>query len=140
MQQNESTKPLRQLMFSKVMNASVKHAVKTRLDVMLEEEERAFTSWKERCERLLLKTRAQQIERNYMKRLNALKIVCWMLSPNGDRGDLPPIVMKRQRAPLPKKEPKALLDAPPPPQPPVISQEDLSILLNLAALLKPKNV
>jgi hypothetical protein len=135
-QRDEVTKPLRQLMFSKVMNKGVKRAVKLRLDVMLEEEERAFASWLDRCKRLLQKTRQQQIERNYLKRISALRIVCWMLSEMGDRGDLPAMVIKRPKELKPKKEPKLLPASDQ--QPPVISQDALNMLESLASLLKPK--
>ena|SRR5450432_3971374 len=139
MQQDQATKPLRQLLFSKAMNKSVKHAVKTRLEVILAEEERSLVSWHERCKRLLGVTRQQQIERNYLKRISALRIVTWMLSDFGDRGDLPPMVIKRQKDMKPKKEPK-LLNAPIKSEPPVISQDALNMLESLASLLKPKTI
>jgi hypothetical protein len=135
--QEDPTKPLRQLMFSKVMNKGVKKAVKIRLELMLAEEERAFVSWEERCRRLINVTLQQQIERNYLKRISALRIVCWMLSDMGDRGDLPPLVIARMKDFKPKMEPKLLPASQS--QPPVISQDALNMLESLATLLKPKN-
>lgn len=138
-QLNEATKSVRTLMFCKTLNKGVKKAVRIRLEVMLEEEERVLISWHERCKRLLNKTRAKQIETNYHKRIAALRIVIWMLSEMGDRGDLPPLVIKKPKDLKPKKEPK-LLDAPPKAEPPVISQGALDMLETLASLLKPKTV
>jgi len=105
---------------------------------MLEEEERSLTSWEERCRRLINATRQQQIERNFLKRISALRIVIWMLSDIGQRaGDLPALYIKRKRELKPKKEPKLLPASPV--QPPVISQGALDMLESLATLLKPKN-
>ena len=133
----DPTKPLKQLMFSKTMNASVKQACKIRLEVMLTEEERMLSVWHERHKKYLNQTRREQVERNLHKRISALRIVCWMLSSMGDRGDLPPMVIKKPKDLKPKKEPK-LLDAPPPQDAPVISQENLNVLLNLAKILNQK--
>src|ERR1700685_1612183 len=96
-QQEESTKPLRSLLFSKVMNQGVKRAVKIRLEVMLEHEQSSLVAWEERCRKLINQTRQLQLERNYLKRISALKIVIWMLSEMGDRGDLPPLVIARKK-------------------------------------------
>src|SRR5450755_2029918 len=131
-QQNEGTKPFydSKFMFSKVMNRSIKHAVKRRLEVLLKDEEFSLNSWEERCRRLLNKTRQEQVERNYLKRISAFRVVIWMLGDIGDRtGDLPPLVIKRKKDMKPKKESKLL--PPSQSQLPVISQDALNMLESL---------
>jgi len=125
-------------MFSKVMNKSIKHACRIRLEVLLADEERSFARWQDVTRRLMNATRQQQVERNYYKRINALKVVCWMLSDFGERtGDLPSLVTKRKKDLAPKKEPK-LLAGSTTEQMPVLSQDSLNMLVNLAKMLNPK--
>jgi hypothetical protein len=142
-QQSEGTKPFYDstFMFSKVMNQSIKRACRKRLEVLLGEEEKSFEKWKEisaleRHKAVFTVTRKKQLERNFYKRINALKIVCWMLSDLGSRtGDLPEMVTVRNHRPV--KETKRL-DAPPQ-EVPMLSQDNLNMLVNLAKLLNTKN-
>ena len=128
-------------MFSRVMNKSIKHACRSRLQVLLQDEETSLVTWHERHKKLINATRQKSVERNYHKRINALKVVIWMLSDYGQRDpDLPTLITKKPKE-LKIKEPKQKLLPPNKVEEnamPTISQEDLAMLLNLAKVLSPK--
>lgn len=67
------------------INNAVKKAIAVRLRHILEEEERGYLFWEERVKSQLKPTRAGQVERKIKQRIQALRIVIWMLTPLQDR-------------------------------------------------------
>lgn len=89
---------LKELAVGKRVNESVKRGVRVRLELLLEETLAQFNAWNERVRHRLNKTRQQQIERDYQKRIQALRIVIYMLTPTYERmTDEPSFIVKKEK-------------------------------------------
>jgi hypothetical protein len=89
---------LQKLMLTRQMTEGTKRAVRERLMIFLEAEEKAFIRWIEVTRQKLNATRAAQVERRFNKEIQALKIVIHKLTPFGDRvDDEPSIIVKKQK-------------------------------------------
>jgi hypothetical protein len=92
---------LQKLMLSRQMTEGTKRAVRERLMLFLEAEEKAFARWNDVIRHKMNLTRQAAIERRFHKEIQALKIVIHKLTPFGDRvDDEPSIIVKK-----PKKNP-----------------------------------
>lgn len=69
------------------INKGVKRAIMIRLNFILEEEIKSFESWKTRIRPKQKATLASTIDRRYRQRIQALRIVIWMLTPTMERND-----------------------------------------------------
>jgi hypothetical protein len=113
------------------------------LKVILATEEKSFEFWNDQTKHRMNFTRQAQIERRFNKRIQALKIVIYMLTPYTDRvEDEPAIVVKKVK---PKKVIKGYLppsstvpDRSPEQMPAMLSSDQISLLAGLADLLKVK--
>ena len=87
----------KKLIMSKIINNGTKRAIRDRLQIILEEEEKNFKDWKESNRPMQVNaTRRKQVERNYNKRIQSLKIVIYYLTPYLDRDfDEPMFVVKK---------------------------------------------
>lgn len=91
---------------SKRMNETVKRAIRVRLEHLLEEEEKQFQYYREHVAHKLNDTRQKQIEREYNKRVSALKIVIYMLTPYFERtSDQPTFVIRKSHNKNLRKKP-----------------------------------
>lgn len=91
---------LYKLTMSKIINESVKRAVRERLKLFLAEEERRFNFFEDNIKHKVNLTRAKQVRRESSKRMQALKIVIHLLTPYYERGDdVPAIVIKKKLPP-----------------------------------------
>jgi len=123
------------LIFERNMTEGVKRAVRERLAVFLNAKETSFSSWGDKVRHRLNKTRQEAVERRFHKEIQSLKIVIHMLTPFADRlEDEPCIVVKKPKT---KKQIKGLLP-PSTTEFPTLSADQISMLSNLADLLKPK--
>lgn len=94
----EALKVLRNLMFSKSMSENVKRAIRVRLEFLLENEEKSYAHWHEVIKDKLNKTRQKQITREYQKKIQAVKIVIYWLTPYLERTtDIPTFVVKKDK-------------------------------------------
>jgi len=83
---------------SRIINNGVKRAIRDRLIIILAEEERQQKFWEENIAHRLNPTRKKQVEREANKRIQALKIVIYMLTPFYERTtDVPSIVIKKEK-------------------------------------------
>lgn len=132
------------LVFNKNMTEGIKRAVRERLQIFLDEKEKSFSSWNDNSRHRLNKTRQETVERRFHKEIQALKIVIHMLTAFSDRiEDEPSIFVKKPKAP---KQIKGYLPASSTvvndltgPKMPTLSQDQISLLANLADLLKVKS-
>lgn len=87
----------KKLIMSKIINNGTKRAIRERLEIILQEEEKNFKDWKESNRpNQINATRRKQVERNYNKRIQSLKIVIYYLTPYFDRDhDEPMFVVKK---------------------------------------------
>lgn len=67
------------------INKRVKRAIAVRLSHVLEEEMRGYQFWNDRIKGTMKATRAAQVERKMKQRIQALRIVIWMLTPPLER-------------------------------------------------------
>ena len=80
------------------MTEGTKKAVRERLKLILENEQKEFQYFEEAVKEKLNLTRARQVERRFNKRCQALKIVIYMLTPYMERtDDVPSIIVKKER-------------------------------------------
>lgn len=85
-------------MFSKTMSESVKRAIRVRLEFLLENEEKAYDHWHLVIKDKLNKTRQKQIIREFQKKIQAVKIVIYWLTPYFERTeDIPTFVVKKDK-------------------------------------------
>lgn len=94
----EAYKLLRNMIFRKTLTQTVKRAVRVRLEAILAEEETCFNHWKENVRHKLNVTRQKMIEREFQKRIQAMKIVIHALTPFFERvNDVPTFVVRKDR-------------------------------------------
>lgn len=67
------------------LDANVKRAIVLRLKLFLKEEEGQYARWLEVYKPRLKKTAASHIDRRFRQRIQAFKLVIWILSPRDDR-------------------------------------------------------
>lgn len=85
-------------MLTRSMTETTRRAVRERLMLFLEAEEKAFASWNDAIRQKLNITRQSAIERRFNKEIQALKIVIHKLTPFSERlGDEPSIVVKKKQ-------------------------------------------
>ena len=129
-------KQISTLVFNKTINEGVKRAVRDRLRIMLELEEKSFDFWNGHVRSKLNLTRQDQVERRFNKEIQAFKIVIHKLTPFCERtGDEPSIVVKKVK---PKRTIKGYL----PPSTTistVLNPDQFSLLAKLADLLAAKH-
>lgn len=83
------------------MNEGVKRAIRVRLETILENEESMYRWWLENVKHKLNRTRQKGVDREFKKRIQALKIVVYMLTPFGERtSDVPMFVVKKDNISL----------------------------------------
>jgi len=137
---NSTTNNDASLVFSKGINETMKRAIRVRLKIILDEEEKGLKNWEERIKHRLNLSRQKQVSREHTKRIQALKIVIHMLTPYSERTeDVPSFVVK-------KKEPKKIKGLLPASTTanenssplPALTADQISILSNLASLLEKK--
>lgn len=91
---------LQRLMLSRKLTETTKRAVRERLMLFLEEEEKQFARWNDVIRQKLNITRATEVERRFNKEIQALKIVIHKLTPFFERTeDVPSIIVKKPKKP-----------------------------------------
>lgn len=98
--QNSVTKEafllLQKMTFNKNITETIRRSVRVRLISILESEEKAHEHWRDYIKHKLNATRQKQVEREYNKRIQALKIVIYSLTPYLERTeDVPTFVVKK---------------------------------------------
>lgn len=89
---------LQNMTFSKTITESVRRSVRVRLICILESEQSAHLFWTENIRDKLNPTRQKQVQREYNKRIQALKIVIYSLTPYLERTeDVPTFVVKKPK-------------------------------------------
>lgn len=136
---------MQKLVFDKSMSEGVKRAVRERLKIILEDTEKSLAFFNDNTKHRLNTTSAEQASRRQHKIIQALKIVIHFLTPYGQRMEVAPpsfVVRKAKKA----KEIKGYLPPSttdmnriPEQKMPSLSQDQISLLANLADLLKTKN-
>lgn len=87
---------LQQMTFTKTITETIRRSVRVRLICILESEQAAHEHWRECIKDKLNATRQKQVEREYNKRIQALKIVIYSLTPYLERTeDVPTFVVKK---------------------------------------------
>lgn len=87
---------LQKMTFSKNITESVRRSVRVRLIAILEAEQKAHSFWTEHIKHKLNATRQKQVQREYNKRIQALKIVIYSLTPYLERTeDVPTFIVKK---------------------------------------------
>ena len=79
MKNKDAQKLLANLNLSKMTTETTRRAIVARLVPILDEEQRRFKNWMEANRHLLTITRQKSVERRYIKRIQAMKIVIHML-------------------------------------------------------------
>jgi hypothetical protein len=69
------------------LDGNVRKALALRLKIMLDVEQVNYARWQEAIKPRLTATRSSQMERMLKQRIQALKVVIWMLTPSMDRED-----------------------------------------------------
>lgn len=89
----------KKIIMSKIINNGTKRVIRERLEIILTEEQSSFDKWKElHKQKTLNQTRQKQIERQFHKRIQSLKIVIYYLTPYYDRDlDEPMFVIKKEK-------------------------------------------
>lgn len=87
---------LQKMTFNKNINATVVKAVRTRLERLLQEEERSYAHWKQNIEHKLNQTRRKEIRRKFEKVITSYKIVIYHLTPFFERTDDIPALINRK--------------------------------------------
>lgn len=83
---------------NKLINETIKRAIRVRLELVLEDQEKAFQRWEENIKHKMNKSRQLQIERKFNKIISALKIVIYWLTPYMERtDDEPTFVVKKDK-------------------------------------------
>lgn len=67
------------------IDGNTKKAIAIRLKIFLEEEQKGYDHWLRIVKPRLKKTLADQLERKQKQRIQALKIVIWLLTPPMER-------------------------------------------------------
>ncbi|CAB4140685.1 hypothetical protein UFOVP402_58 [uncultured Caudovirales phage] len=80
---------------SRIINNGVKRAIRERLLIILAEEQRQQQFWHENVAPRLNPTRKKQVIREANKRIQALKIVIYMLTPFYERTEDVPTFVKK---------------------------------------------
>lgn len=89
---------LRDMVLSKQLSSTTRKAVVARLLPFLDDEEARFKKWKEVNRHILNPTRQKTVERRYIKRIQALKIVIHMLDKERNWIDEEPsFIVKRPK-------------------------------------------
>ena len=95
----ENPQGIRNLVFSKNINETVKRAIRIRLQVILDEEIRSYDRWLDKIKYTLNLTRQKQVEREFRKRMQAAKIVIHWLTRFDERvNDVPTFVVRKKKA------------------------------------------
>jgi hypothetical protein len=88
---------LRDIHMSKKLTETTKRAISVRLGAFLEEEIRRYENWKDMNKFRLNATRQKSVERRFIKRIQAMKIVIHFMSPNDWRTeDEPSFIVKKE--------------------------------------------
>jgi hypothetical protein len=89
---------LQKMTFSKSMNETVKRAIRVRLKVILDNELKQLDYWRATIKPKLNTTRQKQIEREFLKKIQAAKIVIHWLTPFFERtDDVPTFVIRKNK-------------------------------------------
>lgn len=89
---------LQKMTLSKQMTETVRRAIRVRLEVMLELEITCYEKWKADVKHKMNVTRQKQVEREFLKRIQAAKIVVHWLTPYLERTeDVPLLVIKKPK-------------------------------------------
>ena len=89
---------LQKMALSKIMTETVRRAIRVRLQVLLDQEIKCYEKWKTDVKHKMNVTRQKQVEREFMKRIQAAKIVCHWLTPFYDRvEDVPMLIIKKKK-------------------------------------------
>lgn len=95
---------LQKLMLTRQLTESTRRAVRERLMLFLEEEEKAFARWNDVIRQKMNLTRQTAIERRFHKEIQAMKIVIHKLTPYMDRTEEEPSIVVKKNKPS-KKNP-----------------------------------
>jgi hypothetical protein len=89
---------LQKMTFNKTITETVRRSIRVRLISILDAEQKAHFYWSEHIKDKLNATRKKQVEREYNKRIQALKIVIYSLTPYLERTeDVPTFVVKKHK-------------------------------------------
>jgi len=89
---------LQKMTFNKTITETIRRSVRVRLISILESEQKAHYFWVDHVKDKLNATRKKQVEREYNKRIQALKIVIYSLTPYLERTeDVPTFVVKKPK-------------------------------------------
>lgn len=84
------------LIMSKIINNGTKKAIRERLKIILSEEEKQYKHWEENVKHRLNPTRQKEVKRKFEKRIQALKIVIYTLTPFYEQVDDEPAIVIRK--------------------------------------------
>lgn len=94
----DALKILQKMTFSKSMTETVRRAIRVRLLVILEDEERQYKRWQEHISPTMNRTRQKMIDREFKKRIQAYKITIHCLTPYYEREtDVPTFVVRKPK-------------------------------------------
>ena len=89
---------LQRMTFNKTITETIRRSVRVRLICILESEQKAHLYWTEHIKDKLNPTRRKQVEREYNKRIQALKIVIYSLTQYLERtDDIPMFIVKKPK-------------------------------------------
>jgi hypothetical protein len=89
---------LQKMALSKQMTETVRRAIRVRLEVILQQEISCYEKWKTDVKHKLNVTRQKQVEREFLKKIQAAKIVVHWLTPYFERTeDVPLLVIKKKK-------------------------------------------
>ncbi len=96
---NDAINAIQKLVFSRSITETVRRAIRVRLQVILDDHERSYEKWQENIKHRLNITRQKQVEREFKKRIQAMKITINFLTPYDQRiHDEPTFVVKKKKA------------------------------------------
>lgn len=80
------------------MTETVRRAIRVRLEALLENHEKAYENWLTDIKPKLNRTRQKQVEREFRKTIQAVKITVNWLKPFWERtGDVPTFVIRKEK-------------------------------------------
>lgn len=83
---------------SKIINETIKRAIRQRLEILLEDQQKQYRHWIENNKHKMNVSRQDQVERKFNKIIQAMKIVIYYLTPYFERmDDEPTFVIKKKK-------------------------------------------
>jgi len=90
---------LQKMALSKQMTQTVCRAIRVRLEVILNQEIETYDKWQKDVKHKMNVTRQKQVQREFLKRIQAAKIVVHWLTPYFERTeDVPLLIIKKKKS------------------------------------------